>query len=85
MTKTVDKVEKTTPNPNEARLQQLKQLFPECLVEGEVDLTELSKLLNTCSAGGVNYTLMNSQINTASLGQANAKPPVFSTHLLKRL
>lgn len=37
MTKTIDKVERTTAIPKEERLNQLKQLFPECLTEGEVD------------------------------------------------
>ena len=36
MTKTIDKVERTTNTPNEERLKQLKQLYPECLTEGNV-------------------------------------------------
>ncbi len=50
MTKTVDKVQKTTTIPNEERLKQLKQLYPECLTEGQVDF---EKLKNTLSNEGV--------------------------------
>ena len=35
MTKTIDKVERTPVTPNEERLKQLKQLYPECLTEGK--------------------------------------------------
>ena len=45
MTKTINKVQKTT-TPNEERL---KQLYPECLTEGEVDLKKIKDLL--CSKG----------------------------------
>ena len=41
------KTPKTTPTPNAERLRQLKQLFPECLTEGEVDTEKLQKLLHT--------------------------------------
>ena len=47
MTKTIDKVQKTTTTPHEERLQQLKQLYPECLTEGEVDLEKLKDTLST--------------------------------------
>ena len=47
MTKTVEKVQKTTTIPNEERLKQLKQLYPECLTEGEVDLEKLKDFLST--------------------------------------
>ena len=50
MTKTIDKVQKNTTIPNEERLKQLKQLYPECLTEGEVDLEKLKDFL---SAGGI--------------------------------
>ncbi len=51
MTKNVDKVEKITSIPNEDRIQQLKQLFPECVHEGEIDLTQIEKTLNLCGGG----------------------------------
>ena len=47
MAKTVDKVQKNTTIPNEERLKQLKQLYPECLTEGEVDLEKLKDFLST--------------------------------------
>ena len=47
-----DKTPKTAPAPNEARLRQLKQLFPECLTEGEVDTGKLAKILHDCDGGG---------------------------------
>ena len=52
MTKTINKVQKTTTTPNEGRLNQLKQLFPECLTEGEVDAAKIIEQLNICKAGG---------------------------------
>ena len=51
MTKTTDKIQKATTTPNEERLKHLKQLFPECLDEGEVDLERLQKLLNINGGG----------------------------------
>lgn len=33
MAKTVEKVRKNTVTPDEERLKQLKQLYPECLTE----------------------------------------------------
>lgn len=54
MTKTIDKVQRTTATPNEERLRQLKQLFPECLTEGEVDPEKLSNLLFCEIEGGEN-------------------------------
>ena len=42
---TTHKTPKTTPALNEERLRQLKQLFPECLTEGEVDLGKLANIL----------------------------------------
>ena len=45
------KTPKTTPTPNAERLRQLKQLFPECLTEGEVDTEKLQKLLYTSGGG----------------------------------
>lgn len=47
-----DKTPKTTPAPNEARRKQLKQLFPECLTEGEVDMGKLADILYVCDGGG---------------------------------
>ena len=47
-----DKTPKTTPALNEERLRQLKQLFPECLTEGEVDLGKLENILSVCEGGG---------------------------------
>ena len=47
MTQTIDKVQKTTVIPDEERLKQLKQLYPECLTEGEVDLEKLKDFLST--------------------------------------
>ena len=47
-----DKTPKTTPSPNEERLRQLKQLFPECLTEGEVDMEKLANILEICEGGG---------------------------------
>ena len=52
MTKTIEKVQKTTTTSNEERLNQLKQLFPECLTEGEVDAVKVMELLNICKEGG---------------------------------
>ena len=52
MTKTIEKVQKTTITPNEKRLNQLKQLFPECLTEGEVDAVKVIEQLNICKVGG---------------------------------
>ena len=46
MTKTVEKVQKTTTTPNEERLKKLKKLYPECLTEGEVDIEKLKDLLS---------------------------------------
>ena len=46
MTKTIEKVQKTTMTPCEERLKQLKQLYPECLTEGEVDLEKLKDFLS---------------------------------------
>ncbi len=53
MTKTIDKSQRTTAIPSEERLRQLKQLFPECLTEGEVDPEKLNNLL-FCESGGGN-------------------------------
>ena len=47
-----DKTPKTTPALNEERLRQLKQLFPECLTEGEVDLGKLENILQISEGGG---------------------------------
>ena len=52
MKNAINKVEKVTIPSNAERLNQLKQLFPECLTEGEVDLGELNKILNIYKAGG---------------------------------
>ena len=52
MTKTINKVQKITPTPNEQRLNQLKQLFPECLTEGEVDAVKITEILNSCKVLG---------------------------------
>ncbi len=52
MTKTIEKVQKTTTTPNKERLKQLKQLFPECLTEGEVDALKVMKSLNICKVVG---------------------------------
>ncbi len=47
-----NKTPKTTPSPNEERLRKLKQLFPECLTEGEVDLGKLANILYICDGEG---------------------------------
>ena len=52
MKKTINKVQKTTTSPNEERLKQLKQLFPECLTEGEIDAAKFTELLNICKSEG---------------------------------
>ena len=52
MTKIIEKVQKTTITPNEERLNQLKQLFPECLTEGKVDAAKVIEQLNICKAEG---------------------------------
>ena len=49
---TTDKTPKTTPALNEERHRQLKQLFPECLTEGEVDLGKLENILYIRDGGG---------------------------------
>ena len=46
------KTPKTTPNPNAERLRQLKQLFPECLTEGNIDAEKLQHILHDCEGGG---------------------------------
>ncbi len=51
MTKTTDKIQKSITTPNAERLKHLKQLFPECLTEGEVDINKLQKLLNIDGGG----------------------------------
>ena len=45
--KTINKVQKTTTTPNEKRLCQFKQLYPECLTEGKIDLEKLRNILST--------------------------------------
>ena len=52
MKKNINKVQRTTSIPNEERLNQLKQLFPECLTEDEVDAVKVMELLNVCKDGG---------------------------------
>lgn len=47
MTKTIEEVQKITIIPNEKRLKQLKQLYPECLTEGGFDLEKLKGFLST--------------------------------------
>ena len=47
MAETIDKVQNTTTTPHDERLKQLKQLYPECLTEGKVDLEKLKKTLST--------------------------------------
>ena len=47
-----DKTPKTTPALNEERHRQLKQLFPECLTEGEVDMGKLEDILYISEGGG---------------------------------
>ena len=53
MTKTVEKVQKITMTPNEERLIQLKQLYPECLTAGLFSfrffLCNLSQVLIFCN------------------------------------
>lgn len=46
MTKTINKVQKTTTTPNKERLCQFKQLYPECLTEGKIDLEKLRDILS---------------------------------------
>ena len=46
------KTPKTTPDPNAERLRQLKQLFPECLTEGNIDAEKLQHILHDCEGGG---------------------------------
>ena len=41
----INKVQRTTVSPDEDRICQLKQLYPECLVEGEFDLEKLKTVL----------------------------------------
>ena len=72
-----DKTPKTTPAPNEARRRQLKQLFPECLTEGEVDMGKLADILHVCDGGGG----VNQTIGIISIGTASAKPSDCSTSL----
>ncbi len=78
MTKTIDKIQRTTTTPNEERLNQLKHLFPECLTEGEVDTAKVIEQLNICKVGG--RSLMNSTNVTASPGPAKTMLFVSSTH-----
>ena len=63
MTKTIEKVQKTTTTPNKERLKQLKQLFPECLTEGEVDALKVMKSLNICKVGGGVDSDVNSDVH----------------------
>lgn len=48
----IEKIQTTTSAPDEERLRQLKQLFPECLTEGKLDLSKLNTLLNINGGGG---------------------------------
>ncbi len=41
-----DKVKKNTAVPSDERLQQLKELFPECISEGVFDTEKLHEILN---------------------------------------
>ncbi len=47
-----EKIQTATPTPNEARIRQLKQLFPECLTEGKVDTEKLQNILHDCEVKG---------------------------------
>ena len=73
-----DKTPKTTPALNEERHQQLKQLFPECLTEGEVDLGKLENILYIREGGG-----HTKRIGITSTGQASAKQSASSISLLR--
>lgn len=48
---TTDKVKKATTSPHNQRLQQLKDLFPECVTEDEIDVETLYKILNISGGG----------------------------------
>ncbi len=41
-----DNVQNNTAVPSNERLQQLKELFPECISEGVFDTEKLPKILN---------------------------------------
>ena len=85
MTKTINKVQKITPTPNEQRLNQLKQLFPECLTEGEVDAVKITEILNICKEGGGGGKMMSIHLSlknvTALHGQARTRRFISSTRL----
>ena len=48
----IDKIETATLAPDTERFRQLKQLFPDCVTEGEVDLGKLKQLLHISKGGG---------------------------------
>lgn len=85
MTKGIDKTKKETAIPNEDRLRELKQLFPECLTEGDVDTEKLAELLNICKAGGgyLMVPIANPK-GTISHGQVNPMLSASLTHLPRR-
>ena len=81
MTKTIDKVQRTTTTPNEERLNQLKQLFPECLTEGEVDAVKVMESLDFCKVGGVVMSIQMFLKNGIALhGPAKTMLFASSTH-----
>ena len=50
--KTTDSVARISTVPNEERLEELKQLFPECLSEGEIDFEKLKDILGNSQENG---------------------------------
>lgn len=79
MKNAINKVEKVTIPSNAERLNQLKQLFPECLTEGEVDLGELNKILNIYKAGGGVMRMIKTKL-IASPGRASMMLFAFLIH-----
>lgn len=49
-----EKIQTATLMPNEARIRQLKQLFPECLTEGKGDTEKLQNIIHDCEVKEIN-------------------------------
>ncbi len=47
-----EKFQTATLTPDAERFRQLKQLFPDCVTEGKVDLEKLNRLLHIHEGGG---------------------------------
>ena len=48
----IEKIQTATLAADTERFRQFKQLFPDCVTEGEVDLEKFEQLLHICDGGG---------------------------------